>query len=172
MEIEYRTTALEDWVSNFYKRLKIYTPSDINEKKIAYNHCVYLNYREENSHYINGRFKSITVDERQDPLTQREIFFHELCHILRHAGRQSMMSAAFRELQERDSRHFTRYASIPYHMLKYLDLESPGVIEEMSGMFKVTPELCVERLLQIQSKIQHKKRERFTNENVYLTTIE
>jgi Zn-dependent peptidase ImmA (M78 family) len=150
----YTTTALEDWVTDFYKRLNIFTPKDINEQKIAYELRIFLRYKEENSFYINGRFRSITIDSRLTSKIQRQIFYHELCHILRHVGRQTIMPGAFRELQERDARHFSRYAAIPHHMLSFIDFDSPYVVEEMSDTFKVTPVLCIERLEQIQTKRQ------------------
>ncbi|MFB5166148.1 MULTISPECIES: hypothetical protein [Parageobacillus] len=30
------------------------------------------------------------------------------------------MPEAFRELQERDANHFTKYAAIPFHMLRFI----------------------------------------------------
>lgn len=49
--------------------------------------------------YEIGRFKSIAIYKMLSSLIQREHFYHELCHILRHSRRQIMMPAAFRELQ-------------------------------------------------------------------------
>jgi hypothetical protein len=103
-------------------------------------------------HEVVGRYRGITIDTRESIEVQREMFFHELCHILRHCGVQSMMPAAFREMQERDARHFTRYAAIPYHMIKFIDIEDPYVIDQMVDKFKVTPELCLERLEQIKER--------------------
>ncbi|BDG47749.1 hypothetical protein PspKH34_23100 [Parageobacillus sp. KH3-4] len=64
-----------------------------------------------------------------------------------------MMPEAFRELQERDANHFTKYAAIPFHMLRFIDWREPYIVEHMSNMFKVTPELCEERLTQIRNRI-------------------
>jgi Zn-dependent peptidase ImmA (M78 family) len=105
--------------------------------------------------YEIGRFKSITIDKRLPPKVQREHFYHELCHILRHAGRQIMMPAAFRELQEWDARNFTRYAALPLHMISKLDYTQPDIVEVLSEQFKVTPELCSERLYRIREKVKH-----------------
>lgn len=149
----YRTTALEDWVTNFYIRLKILHPKQINVDHIARVYNIFINHWELPSfHKVNGRFRGIYIDTRKPKGLQREIFFHEFCHILRHDGVQTMMPAAFREIQERDARHFTRYAAIPHHMLKYIDIEDPYVIDQMTSLFKVTPELCEERLEQIRKR--------------------
>jgi hypothetical protein len=153
MLTNYYTTALEDWVTNFYSRLRILQPRQINIEYIAKVYDIYINKKPCPSFYfVNGRFRGITVDSREDGLIQREMFFHELAHILRHTGVQSMIPNAFRELQEWDARRFTLYASIPHHMLKFIDLDDPYVIEQMSNLFKVTPVLCEERLEQIHNR--------------------
>lgn len=102
--------------------------------------------------YELGRFRSITIDKRLPSNVQREHFYHELCHILRHAGRQIMMPEAFRELQEWDARNFTRYAALPLHMITKYDYKQPEIVEVLSEQFKVTPELCEERITRIRDK--------------------
>jgi Zn-dependent peptidase ImmA (M78 family) len=152
---DYRTTALEDWVTNFYINLNIKHPRQINEEYIARVYGIFINRWELPSKYlVNGRFRGVYIDKRKQKDKQREIFFHELCHILRHMGIQTMMPAAFRELQEWDARRFTLYAAIPAHMLKFIDFNDEYVIDQMASIFKVTPELCEERLEQIQNRCQ------------------
>ncbi|MED4530943.1 peptidase [Metabacillus fastidiosus] len=149
----YTTTILEDWVTSFYLKIKIRTPDDISEDYIAKQNEIYIKRANIPSRYdVIGSFRSITIDIRKDKLLQREIFFHELCHILRHSGRQGMIPEAFRQLQEWDSCNFVRYAAIPNHMLHFIDFNEPFVIEQMVKMFKVTPELCTERLMQIEKR--------------------
>jgi Zn-dependent peptidase ImmA (M78 family) len=149
----YKTTALEDWVSHFYKRLKILRPQQINEDYIARMYEITINrWKLPSKYLVNGRFRGIYIDIRKSKDKQREIFFHEFCHILRHAGCQTMMPSAFRELQEWDARHFTLYAAIPSHMLRYINFNDEYVIDQMAGLFKITPELCEERLEQIQNR--------------------
>ncbi|UFJ42026.1 ImmA/IrrE family metallo-endopeptidase [Brevibacillus humidisoli] len=155
MLLFYRPTALEAWVVQFYRRLRIEQPEDLAETEIAHSLNIYLSYRDVPSlSYEMGRFKSITIDSRMPSQVQREHFFHELCHLLRHAGRQSMMPAAFRELQERDAHHFTRYAALPLHMLLSFDFRDPGIIENLTERFRVTPELCQKRLEKIRHSLQ------------------
>jgi hypothetical protein len=149
----YLTSALEDWITNFYIRLKILHPKQIKIEHIARMNDIYIHRKPLPAfHEVVGRYRGITIDTRESIEVQREMFFHELCHILRHCGVQSMMPAAFREMQERDARHFTRYAAIPYHMIKFIDIEDPYVIDQMVDKFKVTPELCLERLEQIKER--------------------
>jgi Zn-dependent peptidase ImmA (M78 family) len=149
----YRKTALEDWVSNLYIRLKIIHPRQINEEYIARIYNIFINRSSLPSyHKVIGNFRGIYIDTRKSKEQQREIFFHEFAHILRHAGIQTMLPAAFRELQEWDARHFTKYAAIPSHMLKYVNFNDEYVIDQMASLFKVTTELCEERLEQIQNR--------------------
>lgn len=147
MSYVYKPFSLETWVTNFYKRMGIYQPNDINEKVIARNLRIYLKYSERRSYSVEDcNFKLINIDSRLLKEQQREHFFHELCHILRHCGYQLMMSKAFRELQEWDANHFTRYAAIPFHMLKFIDLKNPYVVSNMADTFKVSEEICEYRL--------------------------
>ncbi|MFJ5625408.1 ImmA/IrrE family metallo-endopeptidase [Peribacillus loiseleuriae] len=153
-QINYTTTALEDWITNLYSVIKIYHPKQISEENISRNYRIFLHRKPRPSNFeIIGRYEGITIDSRETREIQREMFFHELCHILRHTGVQSMMPQAFRELQERDAKHFTRYAAIPFHMLKYIDIDDPYVVDQMVSLFKVTPELCEARLEQIKNRM-------------------
>ncbi|MFD1707578.1 ImmA/IrrE family metallo-endopeptidase [Siminovitchia sediminis] len=157
----YPTTTLEDWVTDFYSRLSIYRPEQIDIQLIASRFRIYVHTKPmPSSHQIVGRYRGITLDSRESKEIQREMFFHELCHILRHYGVQTMMPDAFRELQEWDARNFIRYAAIPQHMLQYINFEDPYVIDQMSNLFKVTPELCEERLKQIKNRYICKAAER------------
>jgi hypothetical protein len=164
MENIYRTTELEDWVTTLYKRLGIIYPKQINITDIARTFRIYIKRKERPSfHIVNGRYAEITIDVRKEIDKQKEMFFHELCHVLRHYGNQLTMPKAFIDLQEWDAKNFTRYASIPHHMVKYIDLDSHNVIDQMVNLFQVTPELCEERLEQI------KKRTRY---NIYVAESE
>jgi hypothetical protein len=153
----YMPTPLESWVSEKYKRMKMLKPEDICEDKIAWIYNIfYFKKPIPSNSFENGRFKSITIDSRIVPPLQREQFYHEWCHILRHVGNQNMMPAAFRELQEYDARNFTRYAAIPYHMLDLYDLRDSQLIDQWQSDFKITAELCNERLQRLKSKQYYK----------------
>jgi Zn-dependent peptidase ImmA (M78 family) len=150
----YVTTALEDWVSNWYIRNKILKPWELKIMHIARKYGIYIHLKEMPARYdICGRYKAIVLDKRSTYEEQREQFFHELCHILRHTGHQSMMPEAFRQLQEWDAKHFTKYAVLPFHMLRHYDLTVPNIITILSEDFKVTEQLCKERLEGIKRNI-------------------
>ncbi|MDG5787808.1 ImmA/IrrE family metallo-endopeptidase [Evansella sp. AB-P1] len=150
MKAIYKPTPLESWVSQRYKRMGIYNPSDLDEKRICDALGIFFKRIEKSSHSIEqGAFKLIAVNSLLTVAEQREQFYHELAHILRHSGRQSMMTSAFRELQEWDASHFTRYAAIPFHMLHQFDLNDQNIVKNLAEQFQCTPNLCHERLEKI-----------------------
>lgn len=150
----YTKSALEDWVNTRYRRMGLKTPQDINLERIARIYSIYLHYEPMDARYdIFGRYRAIVLDSRSTIEEQREQFFHELCHILRHVGHQSMMPNAFRELQEWDANLFTMYAALPYYMVKEYDFEDPLLIQNLANDFKVTEELCEKRMDHIKRNI-------------------
>lgn len=150
----YSPTALEDWVTYQYTRHHIKTAQDIDIEEIARIYSIFIHYRSMPARYdIYGRFKAIILDDRSNPSEQREQFFHELCHILRHVGHQSMLPKAFRELQEWDANNFTLYAALPYFMVKQYDFEDPYLIHHLATDFKITEELCKKRIEQIKRNL-------------------
>lgn len=134
----------------------IYEPSQIDLKAIAKKLGIQLIYsKHRNYSYVEDDFKMINIKKGLDPIKEREVFFHELCHILRHEGFQyKMMPLPFRELQERQAKHFTRYAAIPLHMLICLDWKSPNLVQEMSQTFLISEETCKYRVEQIQRNLR------------------
>ncbi|WP_254551082.1 hypothetical protein [Brevibacillus sp. MS2.2] len=69
MDLSYTTPPLETWISQFYKQLGIYVPEELDEQRIARSLGIYLFYKELPSMaYEFGRFKSITIDDRQKTL--------------------------------------------------------------------------------------------------------
>jgi Zn-dependent peptidase ImmA (M78 family) len=155
----YYPFPLDKWVSRLYRSIGITVPEDIEEKKIARMLGIHLSYSDKRCYAIDeGKFKLININNNLDPHTQREVFFHELCHILRHAGFQyKIMPTSFRELQEWDANHFIRYAAIPFHMLHYFDWKSPTLITDLSIAFKVSEEVCQYRVEHIRRNFEPKK---------------
>lgn len=151
--LNYTTTALEDWVSDFYIKNHIYRPKDLMINRIAQKYEIFIHRKAMPARYdIFGRYKAIVLDIRCSVQEQREQFYHELCHILRHCGHQTMMPKAFRELQEWDAEQFTMYAALPYHMLKGYDFENPYLVSLLAEDFNVTEEICCNRLERIYQK--------------------
>jgi Zn-dependent peptidase ImmA (M78 family) len=159
LSIIYKPFPLDQWVSRFYKRIGIYSPEDINEKAIARALRIHLSYSDKRSFSTEiGNFQLININKDLDKQVQREVFFHELCHILRHSGYQyKIMPTAFREIQEWDAARFTRYAAIPFHMLGHVNWTSTTLIEDMAETFKISEEICQYRVDHINRNKQPKK---------------
>lgn len=117
--MNYFPTALEDWFTDQYIKLQIKTSQDIDIELLAYKYNIFIHYKPMLARYdIFEGYKAIIIDSRCKPEEQREQFLHELCHILRHVGHQSMMPKYFRELQEWDANQFMMYAVLPYFIIK------------------------------------------------------
>jgi Zn-dependent peptidase ImmA (M78 family) len=144
----YRPFPLEEKVMKMYKNMNIYKPEDIDIRKIAYYFRIHLKFSANRSYsFQNGNFMIININKSLNKMKQREVFFHELCHLLRHYGNQyKNMPRAFRELQEWDAEHFTRYAAIPFHMLSVVNWNSKYIINEMATIFCISENICKNRL--------------------------
>ncbi|NIK12831.1 ImmA/IrrE family metallo-endopeptidase [Alkalibacillus almallahensis] len=148
--INYQTTALEDFVTNIYLRHKIMRPQDLDIDRIGRIFYIHTNRKPMPPRFdVIVRYRGIIVDSREPKSIQREQFFHELCHILRHAGHQSLMPRAFRELQEQDAQAFAMYAALPYHMLQHFDFSDPYIIGILAETFCIRQSLVYDRLNQI-----------------------
>ena len=144
----YRPFPLEEKVMKMYKNMNIYKPEDIDIRKIAYYFRIHLKFSANRSYsFQKGNFMIININKSLNKMKQREVFFHELCHLLRHCGNQyKNMPKAFRDLQEWDAEHFTRYAAIPYHMLKLINWKSINILTEMSEVFNISEKICKHRI--------------------------
>lgn len=149
----YTTTTLEDLITHWYKAHNFTEPTDLSVHNIGFENQIFINCRPTQASYMKvGNFQEIVLDSRLPHINQREQFFHELCHALRHAGRQLIMPKDFYALQERDARHFTLYASLPYHMIKEYTLSDPEIINLWSQDFNIPLEVCQERLEKIKRR--------------------
>jgi Zn-dependent peptidase ImmA (M78 family) len=136
----YKPTSLEKWISDRYVQKGILYPWELRPSQIAGAFDIDFDI-----HFCpaySGEFYGqpfIVLDKRASYEVQNEQFFHELCHILRHAGNQyNGMYELFRELQEMDARLFTVYAMIPYHMLDFsIENTVQSIMERFSAPFHI-----------------------------------
>ncbi len=151
----YRTTPFEQWVEHLWIRSGILTPSQLNVEEVASRLDVWVHFMNDTSRALDYMgMRSILVDRRLGREAQWEDFLHELCHILRHAGNQTVMPKLFCEGQEAEANRFVLYAAIPFFMLRKLRL--PARIDEAAETialhFGVTFELAGKRLEQLQRR--------------------
>lgn len=151
----YYLTKMEKWISDEYLKYNIHSPECIDIDKISDLYDVTIwKFPMEARYDIFDNRKYIVIDSRSNLELQREQFFHELCHVLFHAGHQSEMNDPFRQLLEWEANNFVLYASLPYFMIKQYDLTNEYIIHELSNDFSVTSSLCEKRLEQIKNRIQ------------------
>lgn len=157
MKLYYQMTALEQWTEDLYERLSIQRPSQISIEYISerLNICVhYLDVRSKGIEASAGMY-SMFMDNRLPPDLQRLEFLRELCHLLRHADKQSLMPEHYTQAQEDEADRFILYSTMPYSMISRRGLpESRSeAISLISNQFQVPSELAMQRLDQIQRRV-------------------
>lgn len=149
----YKKTHLEQYTEQLYLENGIMTPDNITTEYIASRlkiTVVFFN-SESLSHETKNGKRIVFLDERKSILEQREDFLHELCHLLRHAGNQATLPSPFVQYQEEDAELFVLYASLPFFMIKELNLppDHGQAIKQISSTFSVSMEQARKRYEQI-----------------------
>lgn len=153
--ISYYPTPLEDWVSLRLMQSGILEASQLDEESVCDAFDIFYKELNKGSHSVEiGHLKLITINSMLDKKKKREQFYHELCHVLRHAGHQMNMPETFRQWQEWDAVNFTRYASLPIHMLKDYNLSDYDIVTQLSDDFCIPVEIVVDRLQRIKLRSQ------------------
>lgn len=151
--LHYYETVLEQWISDHYRANGITTPEDIEIGRIAAIFGVDLQYDKCKS-FSDNEERVIILNKRLAHVAARMIFFHELCHVLRHVGDQRKMPELFKEAQEAEADAFLLYSSMPFHIISKLHLPSKqnDAIEYLSSTFQVPLKVAKQRLEQIQRR--------------------
>ncbi len=153
--MKYHTTLLEDWIEELYRALDIKSPQDLGITNLATKLDIWVYYVDtEGQGFERFGMMTIFIDRRKNKSEQWIEFLHELCHLLRHSGNQSSLPVDFVRLQESDADNFARYASMPYFMIRNLDLghtrrEAANILSEL---FCVPYKLAYDRLDQINNR--------------------
>ncbi|WP_023990552.1 ImmA/IrrE family metallo-endopeptidase [Paenibacillus polymyxa] len=152
----YEATYLEHSIENMYLKNGITEPQHITIEKItaALNIWIYPSSQKSKAYESVAGLRSVLLDNRLPLKEQRIEFLHEVSHLLRHAGNQTIMPKAFIELQEADADQFVLYASMPFFMLSRLKL--PALYNDallyLSDIFEVPIYLARKRLNQIMRR--------------------
>ncbi|OMD64627.1 hypothetical protein BSK62_16790 [Paenibacillus odorifer] len=150
----YFKTPLEQWIEEQYRSNGVFTPNDLDIDKIALSFGVDIVYYDKTT-FSENEERVIFIDNRNDRTEQRKVFFHELCHVIRHSGDQRWMPDLFREAQEIDANRFALYATIPFFMLEQITLpiHRSEAISLLALEFHAYPELIELRLKQVEDRI-------------------
>lgn len=151
----YQPTPLEQWIEALWSRAGIVTPEQLTIQEVSDRLDVWVHYMDATSKALEWMgIRSVLIDLRLTAERQWEDYLHELCHILRHAGNQTVMPRSFLEHQEADAKRFVLYAAMPYSMVREVSLPSARgeAIQLLSRRFGVTCELAALRLEQFQRR--------------------
>jgi len=149
--MNYTKTLLEDAVEKLYKKLEITDPNHPIDD-VARKLNIELHYFEKFPFAMRG---TITLDPRLPKKKQKEVFAHELAHVMYHVGIQIIMPESFREKQEYQARNFAFHFCIPTFMMKQMDLHKDRyrAVEEIADTFGVTNKFADERLIHYEKQI-------------------
>ncbi|MDF2935262.1 MAG: ImmA/IrrE family metallo-endopeptidase [Paenibacillaceae bacterium] len=158
----YKPCGLEEWINSRYIHSGIRTPYDLDPEWVAqlfgadlvfYLGPSFADWRE-------GGYSVIFLDRRLSDDEMRAVFFHELCHPVRHVGSQSELPRLFAELQEIQAGLFQLYAAMPIYMIgDYAEhLEETHAAQMLANEFRLPRELVERRLQQIAARL-HKGEE-------------
>lgn len=99
----------------------------------------------------------ILLNKSASARENRKSFFHELCHIAKHVGRQEELPDLFVELQEIQAAQFQIIAAMPYYLFpeptRWVWSEYIGLLADT---FQVPIELAIRRAQHIESRFHEK----------------
>ncbi|GGH28624.1 ImmA/IrrE family metallo-endopeptidase [Paenibacillus segetis] len=152
----YKESHLEQWINTKFLSHGIMNTTDHDIERIAEAFNVELVYDICPS-FSDNEDGVIFLNKHADDVTARVIFFHELCHVLRHAGDQRNMSSLFKEAQELEADQFVLYAAMPFYLVAKLHVpdQRNEAIPYLADQFHVPLHLAEQRLDQIQRRVLH-----------------
>lgn len=153
----YQPTDVEKEIAYTYQEAGITCPSHMQLSRIAEAFNIDVTYYPGKSfvYYGDGQ-PVIFIDSRLSEIEQREDFFHELCHPLRHEGCQTKMPRLFKELQEIQAAQFQLYAALPFFLIKqvYDDIVNVSV-KYLASLFQLSEALVHRRIEQIKARMTY-----------------
>ncbi len=150
--MKYVMTPLEDLVQQLYQRIDVCQP-DHSIDDIADRLDIELCYLQTASFSSRG---CVVLDPRLSPEKQKEVFGHELAHVLFHVGIQLIMPESFRLLQEYQARNFALHFCVPTFMLlnQKLYKERAQSVDLIAKTYSVTHEFADLRLAHYERQIK------------------
>jgi Zn-dependent peptidase ImmA (M78 family) len=161
----YRENDLERWISEKYQAAGIYNASDLEIERLAAIYDIEVRtYRGPSfAEWQEGEYSFLFLNNQLSLEEMREHFFHELCHPLRHVGRQDdpHMSPLFRQLQETQAEAFQLYASMPAYLLEEFTpyARQSNFLRILAESFALPFRLVERRIRQILGRINQTRSE-------------
>jgi Zn-dependent peptidase ImmA (M78 family) len=152
----YQSTPLEDDIRKLYHEIGIMEHYQLDMIYIAERLNVWIHFMDIESQAIdrNG-LHSMVIDRRLSPDLQWQDFGHELCHVLRQAGKQTDMPMEFLLFQETKADNFALEFCVPSFMLKTIKLPylRSEAIRFISEAFNVTQTFASRKLEIMQRRV-------------------
>ncbi len=150
----YQETHLEEWINSKYQSSGLLDAEQHDIERIAEAFDIELVYAACPS-FSDNEDRVIFLNKFTDDAMARVIFFHELCHVLRHAGDQRVMPSLFKHAQEAEADQFVLYAAVPFYMFVKLPIpdQRSEAIPYIAEAFHIPLALAEQRLDQIQRRV-------------------
>jgi Zn-dependent peptidase ImmA (M78 family) len=148
----YKPSRLEQIVIDTYNELGITSPSEIDMRTLANHFGLRILELDVRSKMLGS---TIVLDSRLSRQEQREDFFHEFTHALRHAGNQLVTHELLIELQESEANLMPYFWLVPTFMLADFDLSMPlpYLIPYLAEAFVVTESFMEKRLKLLKARL-------------------
>lgn len=147
----YYLSHLEDFIKDFYTKLEINSPQQLQFQEISRKLRIRVYYWPKTSQalFLDGYAYIFLYDQQNDQQLWQD-FNHELGHVLFHVGNQFNMSEKFREYQEFKANQFMYHACVPSFMLNQLKIKDNTyeTIEMIQELFCVEANFAKKRLEQ------------------------
>jgi Zn-dependent peptidase ImmA (M78 family) len=155
---DYKPCGLEEWINTRYIHSGIHTPGDLDPELVAqlFGADVVMYLGPSFADWREGGYSVIFLDRRLSDDERRAVFFHELCHPVRHVGKQTELPQLFAELQEIQAGLFQLYAAMPIYMIEGFAeyLEEAHAVQLLALEFRLPAELVERRLQQIAARLR------------------
>ncbi|OAB34167.1 ImmA/IrrE family metallo-endopeptidase [Paenibacillus glacialis] len=150
----HQITKTEQFVNDLYQEIGITETHQLEIDELSQLLNIWIHYASIPSRAIDSAkgLSTMFIDDRNNLVKQWLEFLHELCHLLRHAGNQTLMPKQFTDAQEKEAERFVLYAAIPFSMLNRLTLPTrkSDAIAFVAHEFRVPLELAERRIEQIE----------------------
>lgn len=153
----YQMTRIEEFLEDLYERIGIKNTYQLTIEELAnrLNIWIYFTPIRSKALEVQTGMYSMNIDSRLEPHEQWFEFLHELCHLLRHAGNQTIMPEQFTQAQEDEADAFVMYGAMPISMIRKMTLPDRccDAAVYLAGEFKVPMATARQRIEQIRRRV-------------------
>jgi Zn-dependent peptidase ImmA (M78 family) len=155
----YYKVPLELSIEQIYKEKGITSPEDLTIENVAAKLNISVVYIPPCRAIWDEEQSAIFLDPNYSKVELREVFFHELCHPLRHYGNQESMNYDFKAYQEAQANQFKYYAAMPFSIIETLDIPKyeKDFVAMLAYIFDVPVPMALFRVEQILRRINRSK---------------